>query len=353
MLTLEQIDSNFKVDTAIEKEDIRFYDVRQEPFCIHGLMYEDGKFCRLPKAVSQSVNDGVTLLGTTPAGGRVRFKTDSPYVAIHAVMPTVGGSGSSHFTFASAAGFDLHIRVGNDNRFFRTFLPPVGIQTGYESVIELGNTDLKEITIHFPRSSQVSHLYIGLSNTAEVCKPDPYTIEKPIVFYGSSITQGYCAARPGSDYINVVSRRLNADYINLGFSGNAKGEPEIAEYIKSLDMSAFVMDYDYNAPTPEHLQETHEPFFSIIRKAHPDLPIVILSAPHYYTGKRRAEIIRTTYQNARDRGDTNVYFLDGPTLMALAKDGGSVDGCHPTDLGHFSMAQAVGDVLETVFKNTK
>lgn len=353
MPTLEQIDSNFKIDTSIEKEDIQFYDVRQAPFCVHGLLYEDGQFCRLPKCVSESVNDNVVSLGNTPAGGRVRFKTDSPYVAIHAVMPMVGGKESSHFTFVSAAGFDLYVRVDRKDRLVRPFMPPTGITTGYESVIDLGTSDLREITIYFPRSSHVGQLYIGLSNTAKVFEPEPYTIKKPIVFYGSSITQGYCASRSGSDYVSMVSRRLDADYINLGLSGNAKAEPELAEYIKTLDMSAFVFDYDHNAPDCQYFQETHEPFFSIIRKAHPELPILMMGRPVYYlneAGKQRLEIIRTTYQHALDRGDRNVYILDGPTLMAFAKDDGSVDGCHPTDLGFFSMAQAVGDVLENILK---
>ena len=58
-----------------------------------------------------------------------------------------------------------------------------------------------------------------------------------------------------------------------------RGEPEMAGVIASADMSVFVMDYDYNAPSAEHLAQTHEPFFQIVREAQPDLPIVIVSSP--------------------------------------------------------------------------
>ena len=92
--------------------------------------------------------------------------------------------------------------------------------------------------------------------------PTPYVVEKPIVFYGSSITEGGCASRVTNAYPALLSKWLNADYINLGFSGSAKGEIPVAEFIAEQSMSAFVYDYDHNAPNPEHLAATHEAFFS-------------------------------------------------------------------------------------------
>lgn len=125
----------------------------------------------------------------------------------------------------------------------------------------------------------------------------------------------------------------------------------MAEYINSLPMSVFVYDYDHNAPHLAHLEATHEAMFQMIREAHPDLPIVILSRPKFtLTGEEQARrsIIRRTYENALARGDRQVYFLDGPALMALAKDEGTVDGCHPTDFGFYSMAEALTPLLEKI-----
>ena len=123
----------------------------------------------------------------------------------------------------------------------------------------------------------------------------------------------------------------------------------IADYIAGLPMSVFVYDYDHNAPTPEHLQETHEKMFLTIRKAHPDIPIVMLSRPRAYLNaddQRRLAIITATYENAKKRGDQKVYLLTGPELMADAGCDGNVDGTHPTDYGFASMAHALGDLLE-------
>ena len=183
--------------------------------------------------------------------------------------------------------------------------------------------------------------------------PTPYKWETPILFYGSSITQGGCSSRPGSAYANIVSRALDADIVNLGFSGNARAEVEMGEYIKNLPMSVFVYDYDHNAPTIAHLEQTHERMFRQVREAQPDLPIVLMSRPKYTLNeddRTRLEIIRKTYENALARGDRNVYLIDGPTLMAIAGNEGTVDGSHPTDLGFFSMAQALIPVLKEILK---
>ena len=121
------------------------------------------------------------------------------------------------------------------------------------------------------------------------------------------------------------------------------------EYIKKLDMSLFVYDYDHNAPTVEYLKNTHEKMFRAIREENPDLPIVMMSRPLYTLENddlARRDIVMATYKNAVAAGDKNVYFLDGPQLMSLCKNEGTVDNCHPTDFGFASMAQAIGDLIE-------
>ena len=141
--------------------------------------------------------------------------------------------------------------------------------------------------------------------------------------------------------------------VNLGFSGNAKGEPKMAELIASLDMSVFVYDYDYNAPTAEHLAKTHEPFFKIIRKAQPNLPIIMLSRVSYASDER-ANIVKQTYENAKKAGDKNVWFIDGRDLFkdlpfALL----TVDHCHPNDLGFYVMYKNVMPAIKEALKKSK
>lgn len=308
-MNIAQIDKNFEVKTNIEKDDIRFYDVNSGPFRLHGIFYENGRYRRMPEEVAKTVSPGVKNLHESTAGGRVRFRTDSPYVAIHAEMPVIGKM--PHFAFSGSAGFDLYVYDGQQ-RYTRTYMPPLDITDGMEGVVEFPTAQMREIVINFPLYSRVSKLCIGLSDRATVEAPTPYRIEKPVVFYGSSITQGGCASRPGNCYQNAISRRLDMDYINLGFSGNAKAEVEIAEYIKTLDMSAFVYDYDHNAKTLEYLEETHERMFKIIRQANPELPILILPRPKYYLTEgeeKRQAVVKATYQNALASGDKMCIIL--------------------------------------------
>ena len=346
MSNISQFDTNFKIETNINAPDLCFRDALSSPFKIYGVFYENGKFRRMPQDIAQKVSPGVDVFHAHTAGGRIRFKTDSPYIAIHAKMSGIGKM--SHFALCGSAGFDLYI----GNQFYASFMPPFDIKDGYEGIIHFPSAEMRDITLHFPLYSNVDSLYIGLKDDALLCEPLPYAIEKPMVYYGSTITQGGCASRPGTAYQGFVSRALDADYINLGFSGNAKGEPEISAYIQGLSMSAFVYDYDHNAPTAEHLSATHERMFLEIRKCHPHLPIIMLSRPKRYYNQdeeKRFAIIQATYENAIAKGDKNVYLIDGRTLMQVADSEGTVDGCHPTDLGFFSIAQELIKQFKHIF----
>lgn len=346
---ISELDKNFTVGTKLNKDNIKFYNADDEPFKIYGVYRDGDTYVRMPESVAKTVNEQVEAFYGHTTGGRIRFKTDSSYVAISTVLDNVGRL--PHMTRVGSMGYDLYA----DNRYVRSFIP-FDDTAEYEAIIELGSNEMREITINMPIYSNVKAVYIGLEDSAEVCEPTPYKNDKPVVFYGSSITHGGCASRPGMCYENIISRRFNVDFINLGFSSGAMGEDTMTDYIKNLDMSAFVMDYDYNAPTVEHLRATHERVFMAIREAHPQIPVIMMSRPVYYddvenifdTGNvaERREVIETTYKNALARGDKNVYFLDGKALMALCRENGTVDGCHPTDFGFNSMAQAVGDIME-------
>lgn len=347
MSDLAKIDSNFAVKTSLDVEGVKFYNVQDDPISIHGVFYENGKFRRMPEAVAKTVSNGVHKLHARAAGGRVRFTTNSPYVAIKVTMNYEGHS--STMTLASCAGFDLY--VGKKEEYFNTFVPPVNVTDGYESVLHFPDARQRHITINFPHGGEITGLYIGLDEKATLKKAPEYKIQTPIVFYGSSITQGFCASRPGNAYVTMVCRALQADFVNLGFAGNAKAEDAIAEYVKGLDMSLFVYDYDYNAPNVEHLRNTHQKMFQAVRDAHPDTPIVILSRPKYHRNQnedKRLKVVRKTYEDAIAAGDQNVYFIEGKALMKHAKNDGTVDNCHPNDLGFSSMASVLTKLLKTI-----
>lgn len=351
-MKIESIDKNFEIKTNIKRDDLFFRDAETEPFCVYGVIRENDKFCRMPIHVAKTVSEGVCHISSYTAGGRIRFITDSSYIAISARMGQIGKM--PHFALTGSVGFDLYTDIGEGQVYEGTFIPPFDIEsnTGYESIIDLGTRQKRVVTINFPLYSSVTKLFIGLQKDAILEAAPDYKYSVPIVYYGSSITQGGCASRPGNAYPAIISRVMDCDFINLGFSGNAKGEDAMTDYIKSLDMSMFVFDYDHNAPTPEYLEATHERMFRGVREKHPDLPIIMMTRPKVHLSpdeKRRVAIVERTYQNALAKGDQNVYFVKGCDLIRPEmKETATVDGVHPNDSGFVSMAYVLCSMMQKI-----
>ena len=354
-MTLEQIDKNFKLSTVTEK-DVVWHDVREVPFRIYGVYYEEseGRFRRLPAAVAEATSASVAHLATHTAGGRVRFVTDSPYIAIRAASSA--GTRFSHMPLSGVHGFAL---TEDRFHFVHAFMPEYTAVTdapfAFESITypwhKSFHTEGKHLySISFPLYGRTDALFIGLKEGCLLEAAPDYTYEeKPVLFYGSSITQGGCASRSDTDYVSRLSRMLDTDILNLGFSGSARAEDAMIAYLASLDPSVFVLDYDHNAPSLEHLEATHEKLFLAFRAAHPDTPVIMMSRPDFHNGllnvERRA-IIKKTYDNAKARGDGRVWFIDGETLFAGEdRESCTVEDCHPTDLGFFRMAKTVEPLL--------
>lgn len=356
-MNLEQIDKNFAVDLGTAHHDAVFYDVRKAPFKLYGL-YEpqtQSEFCRLPRDIAEATNEGVKGLAYHTAGGRVRFKTNSPYLIVCAEFPSL--SNMSHMPRSGSSGFDLYRNTVLGSSFVTSFIPDPRATTGFQIEKGLGNRGkMYDYTLNFPLYNGVKNLYLGLAPDANVETTDGYLPIKPIVYYGSSITQGGCASNPGNAYQSIISRRYNLDFINLGFSGSAKGEQVIADYMADLDFSVFVSDYDHNAPNFEHLKNTHYNLYETIRKKHPDAPYIMIGRPNtdasYVDTTNRFTIIMQSFLQAWDNGDRRVFYLDGHTLFGNEnRDAATVDGCHPTDLGFERMATEIGTVIRKALEN--
>ena len=340
-------DKSFAVPVSKFDKELNYYDVQNAPFAIYGVFYENGAFRRIPEELAHRVNNECISLHSNTAGGRVKFVTDSTLISLKATVRNV--KHYAHCTLAMTTGFDLY--VGRPEEYRATFLPPADVENTYISTVRFDIRETREITINFPHYCDVLSLEIGLEKDAVLMPAEGYLPVKPIVYYGSSITQGACASRPGNTYENRIIRELPIDYVNLGFSGSARGEDSMAQYIAGLDMSVFVYDYDYNAPTVEHLRQTHEKMFRTVRERHPNLPVVMLTRPKFRLNAEELEkraIVKETYDKAVADGDRNVYFIDGPTLMQYAKNDCSVDGAHPNDLGFCSMATVLLEQLKRI-----
>jgi lysophospholipase L1-like esterase len=217
---------------------------------------------------------------------------------------------------------------------------------------------MREFRLYLPLYCPLDKVEIGLDAGAKILAPTAPDVAKPVVFYGTSITQGGCASATGHDFVSMVGRLINVETINLGFSGNGLGEKEVARFISEIDASLFVLDYAANVYSAE-LRRTLPHFVDILRAERPDVPILLMSNVYFaaaaYTEQsrrdemeNRRDVAMEFYVSRRKRGDRNIHFADGFGLLPYGVDGAFVDGIHPTDHGFALMAQRLVPIIEQI-----
>ena len=342
----------FKKNYIVDTTNIEFHDIKKsKEISVYGLYNyrNEVQFKRLPDEVAKATGEQVSKLYTNPAGGRIRFKTNSNILVIRASFPNI--STRSIITMVNQAGFDVYKTINDKQEFIGCLYPPIDLVDSYDKSIELGLGE-KELTIYMPIYNDVSDVYIGVEKGSYVKPSRTYKNETPILYYGSSITQGASVSRPGMIYESIISRALDTDFINLGFASGGKAEDAIVDYMAELNYSVFVCDYDYNAHTPEYLEATHSKMYKKIRAKHPDTAYIMLTKPiinhnlNNSENQRRREIIFKTYENALINGDKNVYIIDGFEMFSSFESGDcSGDGVHPNDMGATVIAQNIIKII--------
>ncbi len=348
-MDIEKMDPNLKAVSG-NCEDVEFISAHDKRFSLHGVYYDEKEslYRRVPEQVASQVSDYLVALGMMTAGGRIRFITDSPYIAIKASIPYF--SVMSHMTITGSHGFSVYADGFFQNRysptpkaFAKTFTKGEKIYFADKKPL-LKPESKKLIEIYFPLYGGVCELYIGVAPNSIVEKAPDYAIKKPLVFYGSSLTQGACVSRPGNDYISIISRRVNADYVNLGFSGNGNAEDCMIDYINAIDGSIYCFDYNLYANFPDRVLPPHYSIYERIREKHPNAGIILTDKPccDYDKNFEREQTIRATYERALANGDKNIAYVPAIDLFGVGeRDSCTVDGLHPNDLGAMRMADAL------------
>lgn len=332
---------------------MKAYSIMDKPIKVFGVPFFDktGVLTRLPDEVIKNV-PSLEFLGRRVPGGRVCFRTNSEKITIKIEFETLSiDVGMSIYACQSAFVFAGERASSR----FLGIVRPYNYETKvFEGTFKKDST-LEDITILLPRNEIIKSVEILLCDDAIIEEPTPYKYSKPIIYYGSSITEGGCSCNPSSCYNAIISRHLDVDYYNFGFSGNCKGEIEMADYFNTLDFSIFVLDYDHNAPDVAHLKATHEPFFKKIREKNPNAPVVMITRPCAVYGEdeiARRQVVRATYDNAIKNGDKNVYFIDGEDFFKdfCDRELCFIDTIHPNDLGFYKMTEVIEPVIKHILE---
>jgi len=320
---------------AEQDEDIRRHDARSLTIEGQGWTETEHPYDRLPAKARPLVREAVWNLGRHSAGLRIRFTSDATFITVRWTL-TKEELAMPHMPATGASGIDLYARDESGRWIFVAN----GRPTGLTNEAEFKLPESREYALYLPLYNGVSSVELGAYRTRFFKPSEPSSEERDnqVVFYGTSITQGGCASRPGMAATSIAGRRLDVPVINLGFSGNGRMEPELAELLGELDPAVFVLDCLWNM-TPEMVSERVEPFVRILREARPNTPIVLVEDSHFMdrpTGD--GEILREIYGKLKAEGDEHLLFLPNTGMLGGDTEG-TVDGCHPNDLGMMRQAE--------------
>ncbi|GAB4404230.1 MAG: SGNH/GDSL hydrolase family protein [Bryobacter sp.] len=301
---------------------------------------------RLPARAEGVVRPEVWNLSRQPAGILVRFLTDA--TEIHAKWTLTNKNfASPSNTAVGSSGLDLYVKTGAHSWHWLGIGRPTKFPENTDRLIGAIPAGLREYAVYLPMHNPVQELSIGVPTGAEL-KPAPVRREKPIVFYGTSITHGSSASRPGMTHVSMLGRRFDRPVINLGFGGNGRLELEVARFLVELDAAVLVIDCLPNVVAAQ-VKERTVPLVEFIRAKHPNLPLLLVEDRTYQdaflvTAKRERNDLsriefRQAYAQLLAKGMKNIDYLGGETL--LGTDGeGTTDSSHPSDLGFERQANA-------------
>ena len=353
-IDIGKIDPYMAIPEA-DESGIKFHSPFEKPFRLAGSAFQHlmgHNFRRMP--FEPFVSEGVARLAAYTSGMQLQFKSTSKRVVIKAEL--LHNSLMHHMPQTGSSSFDIYVGGPGNWQLVTSATHDLQSIEFTSEVFNRPEPGWREYLINFPLYNGVKSVWIGLEDDAEILPPTPWSVDKPVVVYGTSITQGGCASHPGGAWTNILSRWHNAEFYNFGFSGNGRGEPAAAEILASIpDPHSFILDYEANAHNAG-IRNTLEKFLDILRSKHPQVPITVISkAPHgrgivaFGANDRDADTCEDIFlarqfqeeviAKRRAAGDTNLYFVNGINLLGLDWGECMMDGCHFNDLGFYRFAE--------------
>ena len=366
---IEKFDPRMALEKAVvDTNGVKWIDGRYLP--LEGKYFNDVDdfYDRLPSGVTTNVNGGVRGMKHHSSGMLFRFRTDSKNLTFRWV-PYNPRLEMDHMPSTGVSGIDVYRQLP-DGRWF--YVKTGRIRNSKGGELSIAWTPGEACLVNLPLYNGIKEFSLGIDKGAKVeaLGPRKSGVNKPVVFYGTSITHGGCCSRPGLGFVNIVGRQLDVPVCNLGFSGSGRMELEMADHLARIDASCYVLDCLWNMNTPRPAQNAayqdmyaagfdandhisvvrfrYEPFIRALRAKRPNVPIVMAEQCDVYCKgqNEKDKFIRSLYDKLIAEGWKNLVYL--PKDEMYVGDGeGTVDGCHPNDLGMMSMAKAFGKAVKT------
>lgn len=345
----------FLLPTVLQAQNLKYIDA-QNLTMVGKIKQTPAYYHRLDTTQYSNLPTKVKFLATHSAGLAIGFKTNSTSIAAKwGVKPD---KASPNMTAIAFKGLDLYIKR-NGVWEFAAVGKPTGDQNKEILIKEMDNSE-KECLLYLPILSEVKSLEIGVDSVSTV-EPLKYPFKKKIIIYGTSIVHGIEASRPGMTYPTRLSRRTGLDFINLGFSGNARMENSMAECLADMNADMYIIDCVPNT-TADQINERAAYMISTIRKKHPNAPIIVMQSIKMDIGNFNLRIkkelmekdqnIKMQFELLQKTGMNKLYFVEGTDLIGLDHEG-TGDGIHPTDLGFDRMVNYLEPIILSILKKNQ
>lgn len=353
------------VGLAAQAGKLKYVDAKEFPLIGKGIdaTASESRYQRIPDSIKNELpRPYLWVLGRCTSGMAIRFASNSPY--INAKWTNTDKLEMNHFTPTAIRGLDLYAMQPDGSwKFVNTGRPALDNISTETTISSHMTPEMREYLLFLPLYDGIANLEIGYDDDYQLIQPQRPELPasgNPIVVYGTSITQGGCASRPGMSHINQLIRSLNREFINLGFSGNGQLDLEMAPVVANVENPAlFIMDYCPNV-TKEIIEERMLPFIKIVREKNPTTPILFIENPLFPQAAydldmadkvtSRNVTFREKYEQLVKEGDKNLYYLPADGLIGDDNEA-SVDGLHYTDLGFTRFAKILDPVIRTILSS--
>lgn len=325
-----------------ESNSVKYYNGND--FLIQGRALpeteRENSFDRLPLSYKEKVRPAVWDLGKNSAGISVDFQTNSREIWVK--WQLLNDFHMNHMAGTGIRGIDLYCKIKNEWQYVKTAIPAG--KTNEKQLIKNLSGKMENYRLYLPLYDGVENLEIGIDSTAKI--KSAKKLRRPLIFYGTSITQGGCASRPGMAYTSIISRKINRECINLGFSGNGRMEPPIAELISRTEAEFIIIDCLPNMKASD-VEANTQKLVQILREKKPELPIVLVENVIYETAwfdqeqmktlRQKNQTLKAEYEKMIQQGVERLFYIEAESLMSDIHEG-TVDGVHLTDLGFMRIA---------------
>lgn len=333
------------------KAQVVYYNADEFPLYGKCKVGYGDRYSRFPDSLKHVSRTNLWNLSTHSAGMAVRFRSNS--TSIEARWSLKYNTRMNHMSDTGIKGLDLYCYDDGEWTFVNV-ARPIG-KNNKATIVKNMSADWREYMLYLPLYDGIDSLYIGIDSLADISLPilELPRRNKPIVFYGTSILQGGCASRPGMAHTNILGRMLNVETINLGFSGNAFLDLEVADLMAAVDASVYVIDCVPNSSVSQ-IRECLYDFYKRIRNVRAFTPIIIVEDPQFTHSRfdmRMAEEIkakncalREVFNELKAKGEENIVYIELTDFLGRYKDA-TVDGIHFTDLGFNEYAKLLYEYL--------